>query len=134
MTGGGLHHYTAKMSMTTDTLYVRPIQMASSPCLARYSLRLHTCWASLVRKASLRSSTAAEGSTNLRLEPTIRANRQRSSCMKATFLLSCVCRHTLNVIHLISTKTCPLKPFFQWNLKFCTSKRKSSFYSGRRSS
>lgn len=47
-----------------------------------------TCWASLVLKASRSNSTAAEGSTNLRVEPTIRANRQRSSCMKAMFLLS----------------------------------------------
>ena len=48
-----------------------------------------TCWASLDRKASLSRSTAAEGSMNLRDEPSRRANRQRSSCMKATFLLSC---------------------------------------------
>lgn len=51
-----------------------------------------TCWASLVLKASLSNSTAAEGSTNLRVDPTMRANKQRSSCMKAMFLLSCECR------------------------------------------
>jgi len=48
-----------------------------------------TCWASLVLKASRRSSTAAEGSTNLQVEATMREKRQRSSCMKARFLLSC---------------------------------------------
>lgn len=48
-----------------------------------------TCWASLVLKASRSNSTAAEGSTNLRVEPNMRANRQRSSCMNAMFLLSC---------------------------------------------
>lgn len=47
-----------------------------------------TCWASVDLKASLKSSTAADGSTNLRVEPTMRAKRQRSSCMKAMFLLS----------------------------------------------
>lgn len=56
-----------------------------------------TCWASLVLNASRSNSTAAEGSTNLRVEPTIRANRQRSSCMKATFLLSCEQRATLHL-------------------------------------
>lgn len=55
---------------------------------SRDQRRVCTCWASLVLKASLSNSTAAEGSTNRRVEPTIRAKRQRSSCMKAMFLLS----------------------------------------------
>lgn len=58
----------------------------------RDKTRFCTCWASLVLKASLSNSTAAEGSTNLRVEPTMRANRHRSSCMKARFLLSCQSR------------------------------------------
>lgn len=61
-----------------------------------------TCWASLVLKASRSNSTAAEGSTNLRAEPTMRANRQRSSCMKAMFLLSCQQKLTVKLHHFYS--------------------------------
>ncbi len=47
-----------------------------------------TCWDSLDLKASLRISTALDGSTYFLLEPTNKEKRHLSSCIKGRFLCS----------------------------------------------
>lgn len=51
-----------------------------------------TCWESFDLKASLRISTALDGSTYFLFEPTKSANRYLNSRMKGRFLCSCMWR------------------------------------------
>lgn len=58
------------------------------PCSKGHREKL-TCCDSLDLKASLRISTAREGSTYFLLEPTMREKRFLNSCMKSRYLCSC---------------------------------------------
>lgn len=69
-----------------------------------------TCCDSLDLKASLRISTALDGSTYFRLEPTMREKRCRSSCMKGRFLCSWSQSHNWHVSEASSSSSFYQKP------------------------